>query len=189
MQFGTKFRTGWGSDFPNLSYRVRAVSADNVKGLPSPTLNVRINNAAQVPPAPTPLSPVGGATVSMPHLFDWSDTPNPQIDGYDLDIDDEPNFQGTVGVMLILGISRSDHLVVEDPVVDGINHLPPGTYFWRVRAIHGSVIGPWSAGASFKVVVPATPPGLEVFWIIGEPGTVYGGNSSQARVTRLVRFW
>src|SRR3954454_24998738 len=40
MQFGTKFRAGWGNEIPNIYYRVRAVSAAGVHGLPSPALNV-----------------------------------------------------------------------------------------------------------------------------------------------------
>src|SRR5262245_44241693 len=175
MQFGTKFNAGWGNEIPNAYYRVRAVSVDNVRGLPSPTLNVHIVNTAPVPPPPTPLSPVGGASITIPGMFDWSDTVNPQIAGYDLDIDDEPNFLGVVGVLLVQGVSRSDYLVVPDPLVEGINHFPPGTYFWRVRAIHGDVYGPWSAGASFNVVAsPPTPAGLEIFSIITEPGSEIG---------------
>src|SRR5207244_4425488 len=55
---------------------------------------------------------------------------------------------------------------------------------WRVRAVHGDVVGPWSAGQSFTVVAsPPTPPGLAIFHIITEPGSVSGGNSTQARVT------
>ena len=88
MEFGTSFLAGWGNEIPNIYYRVRAVSADNVRGLPSATLNVNITNAAPVPPAPTPLSPSGGATVSLPFTFDWTDTVNPQIPGYDIDVDD-----------------------------------------------------------------------------------------------------
>src|SRR5262245_21676144 len=87
-------------------------------------------------------------------------------------------------VPLDQGVSRSDYLVVPDPLVEGINHFPPGTYFWRVRAIHGDVFGPWSAGASFNVVAgPPIPPGLEIFSFIAEPSSVSGGNSTQARVT------
>jgi len=49
---------------------------------------------------------------------------------------------------------------------------------------NGDVVGPWSAGQSFTVVAsPPTPPGLEVFHVINEPGSVSGGNSTQARVT------
>jgi hypothetical protein len=184
MQFGTTFHAGWGNAIPNIYYRVVAVSADNVRGLPSATLNVHITNAAPVPPPPVPLSPVGGTTIAIPFIFDWSDTVNPQIAGYDLDIDTNPNFSGPVGVLLAQGVSRSDYLVVPDPLVEGINHFPPGTYFWRVRAVHGDVFGPWSAVASFNVVAsPPTPPGLGIFWIIAEPGSVSGGNPTQARVT------
>jgi hypothetical protein len=44
MQFGTTFNAGWGNSIPNVYYRVRAVSVDNIRGLPSPTLNVKIVN-------------------------------------------------------------------------------------------------------------------------------------------------
>ncbi|MBI1852175.1 MAG: hypothetical protein HYR85_17685 [Planctomycetes bacterium] len=184
IQFGTVFQAGWGNAIPDIYYRVRAVSADNVRSLPSPTLNIHVTNAAPVPPPPTPLSPTGGATITVPFTFDWTDTANPQIPGYDLDIDNEPNFLGTTGVLFFQGVSRSDYMVVSDPLVEHLNHLPPGTYFWRVRAIHGDVVGSWSAGASFTVVAsPPTPPGLALFSIIAEPGSVNGGNSTQARVT------
>jgi hypothetical protein len=183
MQFGTKFHIGWGNEL-NIFYRVRAVSADNVRGLPSATLNVRIVNTAPVPPVPAPLSPVGGASITMPFIFDWTDTANPQIPGYDLDIDDEPGFEGAVGVLLVQGVSRSDYMVVEDPLVEGRNIFPPGRYFWRVRALHGNVVGPWSATGTFDVVAsPPTPPGVELFHLINEPGSVSGGNPTQSRVT------
>src|SRR5262249_34047226 len=94
------------------------------------------------------------------------------------------NFLGAVGVLFVQGVTRSDYMVVPDPVKDGINLFPPGTYFWRVRAVHGDVVGPWSAGQSFTVApLAATPPGLAIFHIITEPGSVSGGNSTQARVT------
>jgi len=110
MEFGTSFGAGWGNEIPNIYYRVRAVSADNVRGLPSAVLNVKITNAAPVPPAPTPLSPASGATVSLPFTFDWSDTPNPQIPGYDVDVDDEPTFSGTFGVLLVrTSAARTTH--------------------------------------------------------------------------------
>ena len=178
MQFGTKFHAGWGNEIPNVYYRVRAVSVDNVRGLPSATLNVKIVNTAPVPPAPTAQSPVGGATVSVPFMFNWTDTPNPQVSAYDLDVDTDPNFAGSFGVLLVQGVSRSDYVVAHDVP------LPPGTYFWRVRARHGAVAGPWSASGSFHVVAsPATPPSLDLLWILPEPGTVEGGASTQARVT------
>ena len=174
MVFGTEFGAGWGNPIPNVYYRVRAVSVDNVRGLPSPALNVQITNSAPVPPAPVPLSPAGGATVALPFTFDWSDTPNPQIAGYDIDVDDEPNFEGAFGVLLVQNISRSDYTLVSD--------LVPGNYWWRVRAIHGAVYGPWSAGQNFRVVAsPPTP--TDLFWLRTEPSSTAGGHPTQSRVT------
>src|SRR5262245_44908152 len=176
MEFGPFFGAGWGNEIPNIYYRVRAVSVDNVRGLPSPTLNVRILNTAPVPPAPTPLFPASGATVSLPFRFTWSPTANPQIPGYDDDVDTDPSFSGPCGVRIVPNISRSDYTLVSD--------LPPGSYFWRVRAQHGSVLGPWSAGTGFRVVAaPPTPPGLKLFWLLAQPSSVEGGHATQARVS------
>ena len=176
MEFGVSFDAGWGNEIPNIYYRVRAVSADNVRGLPSNVLNVHIVNSAPVPSSPTPLSPSGGATVSLPFTFDWTDTANPQIPGYDIDVDDEPTFAGAFGVLMVQNVSRSDYTLVSD--------LAPGTYYWRVRAIHGNTYGPWSSGTSFRVVAPPpTPPGLTLFWMLVQPSAVEGGASTQARVT------
>src|SRR3954465_8076021 len=176
MQFGTKFRAGWGNEIPNVYYRVRAGSAAGVRGLPSPTLNVKITNTAPSPAAPTLLSPVGGVTRSTPLTFDWTDTPNKETPSYDLDIDNDPAFAGTFGVFLIQGLPRSDYMLVDT--------LAPGTYFWRVRAVHGQVPGPWSATGTFTVVArPPVPQGLGVLSFNATPSSVSGGNSTQARVT------
>src|SRR3954454_1538741 len=176
MQFGTKFRAGWGNAIPNIYYRVRAVSAAGVIGMPSPTLNVKITNAAPVPAAPTLLAPIGGANRSIPLTFDWTDTPNRETPAYDLDIDTDSAFAGAFGVFLIQGLPRSDYMLVDT--------LAPGTYFWRVRAVHGQVPGPWSATGTFTVVAgPPVPQGLGVLSFNATPSSVSGGNATQARVT------
>jgi hypothetical protein len=176
LTFGTQAEAGWGNALPNVYYRVRAVSADNVRSLPSATLNVHITNAAPVPAAPSLVAPAAGASVSPPFFFDWSDTTNPQIPGYDLDVDTDPNFGGAFGVLLLQGITRSDFMITPDL-------LPPGNYFWRIRALHGDVFGPWTPGRPITVTAaPATPAGLGLFAIITEPGNGYGGNSTMARV-------
>src|SRR3954447_12761527 len=176
MQFGTKFRAGWGNEIPNAYYRVRAVSAAGVRGLPSATLNVKITNTAPSPAAPSLLSPVGGASRSIPLTFDWTDTPNGETPSYDLDIDNDPAFAGAFGVFLIQGLPRSDYMLVDT--------LAPGTYFWRVRAVHGQVRGPWSQTGTFTVIAgPPAPQGLGVLSLVATPSSVSGGNSTQARVT------
>lgn len=174
--FGTKADAGWGNEIQNIYYRVRAVSADNVRGLPSKTLALHITNRAPVPPAPSQVAPAAGATVSLPFTFDWTDTPNPQPAAYDLDFDTDPNFGGDFGVLLIQGVNRSDYMVASD--------LPPGDYFWRIRALHGAVFGPWSSGRAITVTeAPPTPEGLLPFWFVASPLTTPGGNPTQARLT------
>jgi hypothetical protein len=175
LTFGTQAQAGWGNAL-NVYYRVRAVSADNVRSLPSATLTIHVTNTAPVPPAPTLVSPAAGATAKLPFFFDWSDTANPQVPGYDLDVDTDPNFAGDFGVLFLAGVTRSDFMVTPDL-------LPPGKYFWRIRALHGDAFGPWTAGRAVTVTAQAaTPPDLNLFAIITEPGNGYGGNSTQARV-------
>ena len=91
-------------------------------------------------------------------------------------MDTDPSFSGPFGVLLVQNISRSDYTLVSD--------LAPGTYYWRVRAQHGLVYGPWSAGVNFSVVAPPpTPAGLNLFWLLTEPSSVSGGASTKARVS------
>jgi hypothetical protein len=175
ITFGTQAEGGWGNPL-DVYYRVRAVSADNVRGLPSATLTIHVTNAAPVPPSPSLISPAAGATATLPFFFDWSDTANPQVPAYDLDVDTDPNFGGSFGVLFLSGITRSDFMITPDL-------LPRGNYFWRIRALHGDAFGPWSAGRAITVnAPPATPPDLNLFAIIAEPGNGYGGNSTNARV-------
>jgi hypothetical protein len=174
LTFGTQAQAIWGNAIANIYYRVRAVSADNVRSLPSPTLTVHITNAAPVAPAVSPVAPTDGASVSLPFVFDWTDTANPQVPGYDLQIDTSPNFTGSV--LFLQGVTRSDYMITPDL-------LAPGNYFWRVRALHGDVAGPWSAGRAVTVTAgPVTPAGFDLFAIIAEPGNAYGGNSTHARI-------
>jgi hypothetical protein len=174
LTFGTKAQAGWGNALANVYYRVRAVSADNVRSLPSATLNVHITNAAPVPPAVSQVAPAAGATVSVPFLFDWTDTANPQVPGYELQVDTSPNFANSV--LLLQGVVRSDYMITPDL-------LAPGSYFWRVRALHGDVPGPWSAGRAITITAGSpAPAGFDLFAIIAEPGNGYGGNSTMARV-------
>jgi hypothetical protein len=174
LTFGTQAEALWGNAITNIYYRVRAVSADNVRSLPSATLNVHITNAAPVPAAVSQVAPAASGSVSLPFVFDWTDTADPQVPGYDLQIDTTPNFANNV--LLLQGVTRSDYMITPDL-------LAPGNYFWRVRALHGDVTGAWSPGRAITVTAgPATPAGLDLFAIIAEPGNAYGGNTTQARV-------
>jgi hypothetical protein len=173
LNFGTQFGALWGNPL-TVYYRVRAVSVDGVRSLPSATLKVTITNSAPVPAGVSQLSPAAGATVRLPFFFDWSDTSNPQIPGYDLEVNTSSTFPASSNVLL-LSPTRSDYMITRDL-------LAPGSYFWRVRALHGDVAGPWSASRAITVTAPIAPPNVNLFAILAEPGNAYGGNSTQARV-------
>jgi hypothetical protein len=173
IYFGTQSGALWGNPL-TIYYRVRAVSVDGVRSLPSATLAVQITNAAPIPAGVSPVAPASGATVQLPFFFDWSDTPNPQVPGYDVEVNTSSNFAPATLVLLV-SPSRSDYMITRDL-------LAPGNYFWRVRALHGDVAGLWSAGRAITVTAPIAPPDVNLFAILAEPVNAYGGNTAHARV-------
>src|SRR5580658_9637554 len=133
-----------------LFARVFGVAADGTLGLPSPTLALHITFHAPVPPAPGLLAPPGGATVTLPVTLAWTPDPNPQAEGYQLEINSTPGFAGGCGGVeeCVTGLSQPR---------DTLHSLPAGIHYWRVRSFHG-LAGPdtgavtaWSATRSFTV--------------------------------------
>ena len=173
IYFGTQSGALWGNPL-TIYYRVRAVSVDGVRSLPSATVAVQITNAAPIPPGVSPVAPASGATVQLPFFIDWSDTPNPQVPGYNVEFNTNPNFTPAT-FALLLSPSRSDYMITCDL-------LAPGNYFWRVRALHGDVAGIWSAGRAITVTAPVVPPDVNLFAILAEPVNAFGGNTAHARV-------
>jgi hypothetical protein len=173
LNFGTQSGGLWGNPL-TVYYRVRAVSADGVRSLPSAPIAVQITNTAPVPAGVTPTSPAEGASVQLPFFFDWSDTPNPQVPGYQIDVNTSTSF-ADISNVLLLSPTRSDYMITRDL-------LAPGNYFWRVRALHGDIAGPWSAARAINVTAPLAPPDVNLFAILAEPGNAFGGNSAHARV-------
>ncbi|MEY2584211.1 MAG: hypothetical protein QOD80_237, partial [Verrucomicrobiota bacterium] len=173
LNFGTQSGGLWGNAL-TVYYRVRAVSADGVRSLPSAPIAIQITNTAPVPAGVTPTSPAEGASVQLPFFFDWSDTPNPQVPGYQIDVNTTASF-ADISNVLLLSPTRSDYMITRDL-------LAPGNYFWRVRALHGDIAGPWSAARAITVTAPLAPPDVNLFAILAEPGNAFGGNSAHARV-------
>src|SRR3954464_10683889 len=106
IYFGTQSGAIWGNPL-TVYYRVRAVSVDGVRSLPSATVAVQITDAAPIPAGVSPVAPANGATVQLPFFIDWSDTPNPQVPGYDVEFNTSPNFTPNT-FALGLSPSRSD---------------------------------------------------------------------------------
>ena len=157
---GTRANGGYGYEAGWVYWRVSAVNADGVRSLPSAVRRFGIFYTAPVPPPPTLVSPAEGAQVTLPVTLDWSDTPNPQPGGYQLQIDDEPTFTGGCGSidLCVVDITDSQYTV---------GSLTPGKKYWRVLSVHGesapgiSATAGWSVARSFTV--PSAPPGLTAF--------------------------
>src|SRR5438045_7866922 len=109
INFGTQWGALWGNPL-TVYYRVRAVSVDGVRSLPSAAIKVQITNAAPVPAGVSPATPVTGASVHLPFCLNWSDTPNPQIPAYDLEFNSSASFALASNVLL-LSPSRSDYMI------------------------------------------------------------------------------
>ncbi len=142
----------FGEPVGNLWFRVRAVSADGTRSLPSNVRRVTITYNAPVPPAPLLTNPPNGASLKLPTTLDWADDANPQ--SYELQIGSDPNFKQAnaaecTGVeWCVRGIPESQWT---------IPNLTNGVKYWRVRSEHGDsspttpALSAWSAVRSFTM--------------------------------------
>jgi hypothetical protein len=123
-----------------LFVRVFGVAADGTLGLPSPTLPLKITFAAPVPAAPSLLTPANGATAGLPVQLSWTPDPNPQVEGYQLEINKTPDFSGGCGgvELCVTGLSQPRDL---------LHSLSAGIHYWQVRSFHG-LSGPGTQAAT-----------------------------------------
>jgi hypothetical protein len=126
--------------------RVYAVTANGIEGVPSNTQSFSVSFDAPLPPPPTPLAPVGGVTVALPVTLSWTDVPNPQPNGYEVQIAKDSGFK-----------TIEDDIPLITPNSREVLSLTSGTKFWRVRSFQGanspttSAVTAWSKTASFVV--------------------------------------
>jgi hypothetical protein len=141
-----------------LYVRVFGMTAQGILGLPSPTVGLKITYKAPVPPAPKLLSPADGATTLLPVALQWTADPNPQVEGYQLEISNTSSFAGGCGDIEECVSGLSQHR-------DTLFSLPSGVHYWRVQSSHGlaghgrDAVTPWSAVRSFTV--SADPPEIQ----------------------------
>ncbi|MDA0165207.1 SBBP repeat-containing protein [Solirubrobacter ginsenosidimutans] len=130
-------------------WRVRAVNSEGTPGAWSETRRITIQNAPPPPPPPVPgapslTSPAGGASVTQPFTFDWSDVANAAW--YTIEVDDSASFSQP----LVWAATTT-------PSQLATNSLPNGTLFWRVRAFNSDGIGGDYSAVRTVVVGPAPP--------------------------------
>jgi hypothetical protein len=140
---------------PEGSYfgRVLAVDANRISGAPSNVINFSVFFNNPLPAPPSPLSPPNGATLTLPITITWTDVPNPQPSGYDLQIARDSGFSSIEE--LDSQLNNPSRTVLS---------LTPGVKFWRVHSVQGNAspttaaVTAWSATRSFTVSsAPAKP--------------------------------
>jgi hypothetical protein len=126
--------------------RVYAVNSNGIAGVPSNLITFSVSFNAPLPPPPTPIAPVGGVTVTLPVTLSWTDVPNPQPQGYEVQIATDSGFRNI-----------EDDIPLITPNSRDVLSLTAGTKFWRVRSFQGdnspttAAVTAWSSAASFIV--------------------------------------
>jgi hypothetical protein len=106
-------------------------------------LLVSLPLAAQTaPPAPTITEPSNGAALVQPITLAWNPVVDPDgpIGSYTWQV----GTSSTFGTIIASAFQNMISDTMPAPTQDKVSGLPNGTYFWRVRAIHGNVVWPWS---------------------------------------------
>ncbi|HLY92100.1 MAG TPA: hypothetical protein VKQ89_02480 [Candidatus Angelobacter sp.] len=126
--------------------RVRAVNANGISSVPSNVINFTVFYNNPLPPAPSTLTPTNGAVLTLPIKIAWTDVPNPQPSGYELQIATDSGF------------TQIEELApqLNDPSRTELS-LTAGQKFWRVRSHQGdastttAAVTAWSATGSFSI--------------------------------------
>src|ERR671938_1495361 len=107
---------------------------------------------AAAPPAPSPVSPADGASVTEPFTISWTAVSDPTgIVAYNWQVSSSSAFTSVILQNSTSGATQAS-----------VSGLADGTYFWRVQAVNGAFEqGAWSQPRSFTVTGAGT----------GSPGT------------------
>jgi hypothetical protein len=130
----------------NYFARVFAVDASGVFSPPSNVISFSVFYNNPLPPPPSPVAPANGTTLRLPVTISWTDVPNPQPSGYELQIARDSAFSS---------------IEVQDSQLNDstrqILSLTSGTKFWRVRSAQGAAspttaaVTDWSATGTFAI--------------------------------------
>src|SRR6185312_11062133 len=157
----------------NYFARVFAVDSNGVRSAPSNVITFSIFYSNPLPAPPNIISPTNAGTLTLPVTLTWSDVPNPQPSGYEVEIAKDSGFQT---------IEESDPQL-NNPSRTVLS-LTPGTKYWRVRSHQGdaspttAAVTKWSASGSFTVSqAPAAPVSLAF-----ASNPLYSGNSTLVQI-------
>jgi len=153
--------------------RVFAVDANGVRSAPSNVITYSVFYSNPLPAPPSPISPANGGTLTLPITLTWTDVPNPQPSGYEVEIAKDSGFQSI----------EEDAPQLNNPSRTELS-LTPGTKFWRVRSHQGdasattAAVTKWSASGTFTVSqAPAAPVSLAF-----TSSPLYSGNATWVQI-------
>ena len=164
INFGTQSGALWGNPL-TIYYRVRAVSANGVRSLPSATRKCKSPMPPQFQRACRRSRRLTEQLCSFHSLWIGRILRTHRCRATTSNSTQVP-ISRPLQWSLLLSPSRSDYMITRDL-------LAPGNYFWRVRALHGEVAGLWSAGRAITVTAPVVPPDVNLFAILAEPVNAY----------------
>jgi hypothetical protein len=153
--------------------RVIAVDANGVQSKPSNLITFTVFYNNPLPAPPSPISPVNNPTLTLPITLSWTDVPNPQPSGYEMQIAKDSNFTQI----------EDDVPQQNEPNRTELS-LTPGPKFWRVRSSQGDnspdtgAVTAWSATGTFTVnAAPPSPVSLTL-----NTNQFFSGNTSFAAI-------
>ena len=146
--------------------RVVAVGADGLMGSPSNLVDFSVLDSNPFPAPPTLLSPANGTSRQLPVSLSWSQVPNHQDLGYQVQIATNSAF---TNIEASYGVTENQKIA---------SALTTGTKFWRVRSQHGYIgadpaYTAFSATGTFTVLATPLRMGAVTF-----PATEFSGGES-----------
>lgn len=147
-------------------WRVRTVNAYGVAGLWSPVRAFTVDTS--LPQAPTMALPAANALVpQLRPTFSWVAAVGSASVSYRLDVDDDPDLDGTCDF--------NPSLINDLPFTKAPFTIPPsttalsqGAYCWRVQALDAAAnVGPESSPRAFKVFIGTSPADKTVYTPLG----------------------
>ena len=154
------------SNLGNFKARVIAVGPDGLMGSPSNLVDFSVLDSNPFPPPPTLTSPANGTSRQLPVSLSWTQVPNHQDLGYQVQIATNSSFTNI----------EASYAVTENQKI--ASALSTGTKFWRVRSQHGYIgadpaYTAFSATGAFTVLATPLRLGAVTF-----PATEFSGGES-----------
>ena len=150
----------------NFQARVIAVGADGLMGSPSNLVGFSVLDSNPFPAPPTLVAPTNGTSQQLPVRLSWSQVPNHQDLGYQVQIATDSSFTSI----------EATYQITENSKI--VSSLTTGTKFWRVRSQHGYIgsvqaYTAFSATGSFTVLATTLRMGAVTF-----PATKFSGGEA-----------